>query len=327
MKEGSSGKPSAAGFGRRLSYCVNEALPGAMKTIWWVVRITAVVSVVIYVLRLTGALPWLSRSLSPVMSFIGLPGEASLAYVSGYFVNVYSAIAACASLNLSARSITILAVLVLCSHNMIVETAVQKKTGSSVLRIVLVRTLSGLGLAFILNKILPFEAQGSIGQVVQENLTLEDSLLPWALSLLKLCLFLFVFLTQHPEPPIGYLAAYTRFVQVLYQAVQLIKAFLVRFQFARDVGYFIIPSGVVGIQNMLPESILILKQPGTTARANVNRNIVRRIITRQTLDPDKTYYLKIKSVLDTETAEFYMDHIEYCPKEIYDNPVTPEDIW
>ena len=75
------------------------------------------------------------------------------------------------------------------------------------------------------------------------------------------------------------------------------------------------------------ESILILKQPGTTARANVNRNIVRRIVTRQTLDPDKTYYLKIKSVLDTETAEFYMDHIEYCPKEIFDNPEVPEDIW
>ena len=75
------------------------------------------------------------------------------------------------------------------------------------------------------------------------------------------------------------------------------------------------------------ESILILKNPGTTARANVNRNIVRRIVTRQTLDPDKTYYLKIKSVLDTETAEFYMDHIEYCPKEIFDNPMHPEDIW
>ena len=75
------------------------------------------------------------------------------------------------------------------------------------------------------------------------------------------------------------------------------------------------------------ESILILKQPGTTARANVNRNIVRRIVTRQTLDPDKTYYLKIKSVLDSETSEFYMDHIEYCPKEIFDNPEVPEDIW
>ena len=75
------------------------------------------------------------------------------------------------------------------------------------------------------------------------------------------------------------------------------------------------------------ESILILKNPGTTARANVNRNIVRRIVTRQTLDPEKTYYLKIKSVLDAVTSEFYMDHIEYCPKEIFDNPEHPEDIW
>ncbi|MBQ5681659.1 MAG: hypothetical protein IIV20_09325 [Bacteroidaceae bacterium] len=54
---------------------------------------------------------------------------------------------------------------------------------------------------------------------------------------------------------------------------------------------------------------------------------MRRIITRQTLDPDKTYYLKIKSVLESERSEFYMDHIEYCPKEIYDNPMQAEDIW
>jgi hypothetical protein len=50
-------------------------------------------------------------------------------------------------------------------------------------------------------------------------------------------------------------------------------------------------------------------------------------VTRTTLDPEKTYYLKIKSVLDNTTSEFYMDHIEYCPKEIYDNPERPEDIW
>ena len=105
---------------------MREAWPGASKTIWWVLRITAIVSVLIYILRLSGALPWISSSLEPVMSFIGLPGEAALAYVSGYFVNVYSAIAASATLHLSARSVTIMAVLVLCSHNMIVETAVQK---------------------------------------------------------------------------------------------------------------------------------------------------------------------------------------------------------
>lgn len=54
---------------------------------------------------------------------------------------------------------------------------------------------------------------------------------------------------------------------------------------------------------------------------------VRIIIARQEFDPDKTYYLKVKSVLDSDRREFYMDYLEYCPKEIYDNPATPEDIW
>ena len=56
-------------------------------------------------------------------------------------------------------------------------------------------------------------------------------------------------------------------------------------------------------------------------------SILRHILTRQTLDPDKTYYLRLKSVLDSNKKEMYMDYLEWCAKEIYDNPVTPEDIW
>ena len=55
--------------------------------------------------------------------------------------------------------------------------------------------------------------------------------------------------------------------------------------------------------------------------------IQRRILTRQTLDPNQTYYLRFKSILDQNTNEFYLDYIELCPKEIYDNPETPEDTW
>ena len=54
---------------------------------------------------------------------------------------------------------------------------------------------------------------------------------------------------------------------------------------------------------------------------------VRHIVLRQMLDPDKTYYLKLKSVLDSDKKEFYMDYMEFCPKEVFDNPAEPEDIW
>lgn len=67
---------------------------------------------------------------------------------------------------------------------------------------------------------------------------------------------------------------------------------------------------------------------GSSGDIERNRNSnLRYIIIRQTMDPDKTYYMKVKSVLDSEQKEFYMDYMEYCPKEVYDNPEVPEDIW
>ncbi|MBR1499600.1 MAG: fasciclin domain-containing protein [Bacteroidaceae bacterium] len=58
-----------------------------------------------------------------------------------------------------------------------------------------------------------------------------------------------------------------------------------------------------------------------------DRENIRHIFVRQTLDPNETYYIRLKSVLDSDRKEFYMDFIEYCAKEIYDNPIEPEDIW
>lgn len=43
--------------------------------------------------------------------------------------------------------------------------------------------------------------------------------------------------------------------------------------------------------------------------------------------PDKQYYLRFKSCIESERKEFYMDYIEYCDKNVYDNPDNPEDIW
>jgi hypothetical protein len=31
--------------------------------------------------------------------------------------------------------------------------------------------------------------------------------------------------------------------------------------------------------------------------------------------------------LDDPKREYYVDYLEFCPKEVYDNPETPEDIW
>ena len=66
---------------------------------------------------------------------------------------------------------------------------------------------------------------------------------------------------------------------------------------------------------------------GMSVMARADPLIIRRIILREQMDPDKTYYLRFKTVLDDPTREFYVDYLEFCPKEVFDNPVTPEDIW
>ena len=66
---------------------------------------------------------------------------------------------------------------------------------------------------------------------------------------------------------------------------------------------------------------------GIAKMARADPLIIRRIILRQPMDPDKTYYIRFKTVLDDATREFYVDYLEYCPKEVFDNPETPEDIW
>lgn len=170
----------------RLLNCFKAARPSAFKTIWWLSKIMVLLSFAIMLLQYFGVIEWISYWLTPIFSHFGLPGEAALAYVSGYFVNCYSAIAVMTTLDLSTRAATILSVMVLCSHNMIVETTVQHKTGSSVIRIVAIRTLSAFILGWVLNKIMhgSFEVTSVSGNI-QEGFTFITMLRDWAFRTTK----------------------------------------------------------------------------------------------------------------------------------------------
>lgn len=171
---------------QRLLNCIKAARPSAFKTIWWLAKIMVFSSFVILFLQYFGFIEWVSYWLTPIFSSFGLPGEATLAYVSGYFINCYAALAVIMSLDLTTRATTILSVMILCSHNMIIETMVQHKTGSSILRIVVIRTLSAFILAWVLNRIMPgsFEATTLVDNI-QEKLTFMIMLKDWFFRTLK----------------------------------------------------------------------------------------------------------------------------------------------
>lgn len=171
---------------------VKEILPKTLKTCLWLVRITVLVTLGVQLLEYFKILPYISEFLNPLFNLMGLPGEAALAYVSGFFVNVYSAIAVMATLNLDIRTVTILSAMILAAHNMITETAVQKKTGSSALRMFMVRTLSSLIIGYTLNLLIPGGGKMAVIDVGATDLTLFQMLEIWFFKTLKLIVMMTV---------------------------------------------------------------------------------------------------------------------------------------
>ena len=148
-------KEGSALLSVRLKFCFLSALRPAFKTGLWLLSVTVPVSFVVLLLKITGGLDILAQLFNPVFSLFGLPGESALVFITACFLNVYSCIAVIETLDLSGKAITILALMCLISHNLPVESAVQKKTGSGLLSIILVRLIASFTGAIVLNLLLP----------------------------------------------------------------------------------------------------------------------------------------------------------------------------
>jgi len=157
---------------KRLYTCFLSALPKSGKTVWWLLKIILPISLAVSLLQYWGIIAQMASILAPVFSLIGLPGESAIVFISSIFLSLYAPIAIIATLPLDIREITILALMCLISHNLIVETAIQKKTGSSALIMFFLRIGTSFVAAFILNLLLP-ENPGS-SQSIQKSFIFAD---------------------------------------------------------------------------------------------------------------------------------------------------------
>ncbi len=72
----------------------------------------------------------------------------------------------------------------------------------------------------------------------------------------------------------------------------------------------------------------IVASAGGTETNRMNAGATRRIVVRETMSPDVVYYMRFKTVQpDFTQKQLFVDYLEWCPKEVFDNPEFPEDIW
>jgi hypothetical protein len=180
----------------RLIISFKKVLPKALLTAWWMIRIMLPVSLAVMFLQYFGLLQYISNILTPAFKYIGLPGESALVFITSFFLSIYAAIAVIGSLALDLREITILAIMCLITHNMIIETAIQKRTGSSAIRIVFLRVVWSFIAAFIFNLLLPKDIAGSaVTNEIQQHFSIWTVLEMWVKGSVWLCFKVIMLIT------------------------------------------------------------------------------------------------------------------------------------
>lgn len=172
-------KQAQFSLGKRIANCIKEALPQGLKTAIWLLKITIPVSFGVMLLDFFGGLEFIAQYTTPIFKLIGLPGVAAVVIITSIFTNIYSVITVLITLALPVRDGTIIAVMCLISHGFIIETAVLKKTGSSTIRMVLLRLISSFFVGWVLNLILPGTSSINEEIIAQNHAVFTAVFLNW----------------------------------------------------------------------------------------------------------------------------------------------------
>jgi hypothetical protein len=136
---------------RPFRHQLSRGLLSGLGTFWDLIKMMVPAYFVALLLERLGVIAVLARGAEPLMSLLGLPGEAAVPLVVGYVLNVYAAIGAMQALALSAQQITVLAVAVLIGHNLLVEGVVLQRAGMNGMAFGVLRIVAGLAAAAVAN--------------------------------------------------------------------------------------------------------------------------------------------------------------------------------
>jgi len=166
-----------------LKHCLLTAFPRGLKTAWWLIKITVPVSFGVMLLDYFGVLNFIASYTGPIFRLFGLPGVSAIVFITSMFTNIYSVVAILAMLNLPVREGTILATMCLVSHGFLIESAVMKRTGSSVARMLILRLTGSFVVAWMLNMLMPGSMSQTTTLLQAHEVAFSAVLMHWLASI------------------------------------------------------------------------------------------------------------------------------------------------
>lgn len=106
-----------------------RGLTNGIQVTWTLSKIIFPITVLVTILQHTPVLPLVIQLFTPLMSWIGLSGEAAVPIVLGNSLNLFAGIAAIVSFEFTVKEVFIMALMLSFSHNLFVESSVAVKVG------------------------------------------------------------------------------------------------------------------------------------------------------------------------------------------------------
>ena len=160
----------------------------------WMLKIILPISLLTALLDWSGLINRLDFIFEPVMESLGLPAMAALPLVVGLLTGIYGGIAAMIPLPLTVDQMTLLAIFLLISHNLIQEGVVQRQSGCSFLKATTVRLAASIATVFIIAQFMDHATTENLA--VKAKLSLHTPFLSmigtWATATLILLLKMLV---------------------------------------------------------------------------------------------------------------------------------------
>ena len=109
---------------------IRTGLSAGVRTSLKIIKVSVPLYVGVTLLKETPFIGLLGKAFAPVMGIFGLPGEAAFAFVAGFLLNLYAAIAVIVPLHLTPFQVTQCGLMMGVAHNLVVEGGVLSTTGA-----------------------------------------------------------------------------------------------------------------------------------------------------------------------------------------------------
>ncbi len=223
---------------------LKDGLHKGVRGTLWILKILVPVSLVTFLIDISGLLTRCDHLLAPVMELFHLPATAALPLLAGLLTGIYGAIAAMSVLDFSLTESILIAVFLLISHALPQEGLVQARSGMAFGRATLVRLGVSVLTTLALAQILPADTATRItaAAAVQPPAPLVPLLETWFWDTIRLGLKILVIITAMMT-----LLAWLQAINFIPVLARALAPFLRLMGLSRSVGILWLTAAVFGL--------------------------------------------------------------------------------